>query len=709
MNKKGFLKALMLGFVIAIVAVFISGHVMAQVIKTQVMMTSPYTMALNNDGSAADANSCDIALVDNFEYWNNPRNMGWQPVEPPYPVYGYGLGYGQLNNVLDFEQGSKVLDVYRPMSVFLMTTMFEVYRIQKQCMFPSGKSISGDNCVMHLELRAPLAIEQFDQFTLLVNTKCTNSDDDDDLNFTIAFRPIDIQGGCYSNDECLASNPDLIEDGGGCLVAMGRQFQDGTWHLISPNLANIVDMYDEGATLDSIESVTVIGNQYRMDNIMFIKPAASIAENGAVHLFHVGPIYCQLYGQMVGSQGRWIHAEDGDLGITVEYDDGLVFPQIGWDGTDPIEALTYDEDGDVIIPAGMGAADLFIYDGVDPNGRPEGRRDEPGPDLHWILTMGDTLGPQVNDVTAGFVERASFDGGVGNAFDEGINTWPPYLVQEDGLRIQNYPDPNGEYLGQRSLDNPMFAVACALDNSGYDTFPNAIRIVPHLGQVFEDMVVTCRCSDGIVTDKETFPISVVNYPVTNHPPIINDVDDQIFYVGEGGQYRIVAIDPDPLDDGALTYKATLNGLPSYQYGPWMQNIIHPTYGVISFVPQFEGALDCVITVSDPRGMFAVAEITIFCINRGTWFNHPPIVLGDLDSPQTIRAGEMFIADEMDFQDPDGDRLYWSCNIGSVGDNGVYTFQTMFPGYYLVQITAYDIRGGAATTEFLLHVRPWWSL
>ena len=185
--------------------------------------------------------------------------------------------------------------------------------------------------------------------------------------------------------------------------------------------------------------------------------------------------------------------------------------------------------------------------------------------------------------------------------------------------------------------------------------------------------------------------------------------DQIFYVGEGGQYRIVAIDPDPLDDGALTYKATLNGLPSYQYGPWMQNIIHPTYGVISFVPQFEGALDCVITVSDPRGMFAVAEITIFCINRGTWFNHPPIVLGDLDSPQTIRAGEMFIADEMDFQDPDGDRLYWSCNIGSVGDNGVYTFQTMFPGYYLVQITAYDIRGGAATTEFLLHVRPWWSL
>jgi hypothetical protein len=337
--------------------------------------------------------------------------------------------------------------------------------------------------------------------------------------------------------------------------------------------------------------------------------------------------------------------------------------------------------------------------------------------------MGDTLGPQITD---GFIATSTITPPTGtpptavNIDADDMNSWPPYLVQEDGVLIQNLMDPNYDTSTQlnnkgsktpvlESTRNPMYALACAAGNAGYTVIPQCRRIVPHLGQVFEDMIVTARVSDGVVTDKETFPVSVVNYPVTNNPPIINDVDDQVFYVGMPNAYRIVAIDPDIIDMGGLTYHATLNGLPSYQYGPWMNQIIGPTSGVISFVPQFEGALDCIVTVQDPRGMFAVCEITIFCVNMGTWFNHPPIILGDLDSPQTIRAGEKFVADEMAFEDPDGDKMYWSCNVGSVGDNGVYTFQTMFPGYYLVQITAYDIRGGAATTEFVIHVRPWWSM
>jgi hypothetical protein len=325
--------------------------------------------------------------------------------------------------------------------------------------------------------------------------------------------------------------------------------------------------------------------------------------------------------------------------------------------------------------------------------------------------MGDTLGPQMGD---GFIEVASLGSGPPFSSDE-INSWPPYLIQEDGLMIPNMPDPNAEDTGNiylASAENPMYAIACALANQGYEVFPNCRRIVANLGQVFEDWVVTCRVSDGVVTDKEVFPVSVVNYPVTNNPPIINDVDDQVFYVGMTNYYRIVAIDPDLADMGRLTFNATLNGLPSYQYGPWSQNIIEPCGGMgglIHFAPQSEGALDCIITVQDPRGMFAVANITIFCVNQGTWFNHPPIILGDLDSPQTIRAGERFIANEMSFVDPDGDKMYWSCNVGSVGNNGVYSFQTQYPGYYLVQITAYDIRGGAATTEFVIHVRPWWSM
>jgi hypothetical protein len=373
----------------------------------------------------------------------------------------------------------------------------------------------------------------------------------------------------------------------------------------------------------------------------------------------------------------------------------MVFPDI----TDPNGAeFTIESDG--TVPANFTETNITVPGGAD---------------LTWVLTMGDTLGPVITD---GFIEVATLDGGDGTIDGEDVNTWPPYLIQEDGVLIVNQTESDANLVDLNGtpyamdLSNPMYALACALLNSGYEVFPQAVRIVPHLGQVFEDMIVTARVSDGIVSDKETFPVSVVNYPVTNHPPIINDVDDQIFYVGMPNAYRIVAIDPDMQDMGQLTYTATLNGLPSYQYGPWADQIIIPCGGgggLLTFSPQFEGALDCVITVRDPRGMFAVAEITIFCVNQGSWFNHPPIILGDLDSPQTIRAGEKFVADEMDFQDPDGDKMYWSCNIGSVGNNGIYTFQSMYPGYYLVQITAYDIRGGAATTEFVIHVRPWWSL
>ena len=261
------------------------------------------------------------------------------------------------------------------------------------------------------------------------------------------------------------------------------------------------------------------------------------------------------------------------------------------------------------------------------------------------------------------------------------------------------------------LSNPMYAVACALLNSGYSVIPNVIKIVPHGGQVFEDMIVTCRASDGIQMDEEVFPVSVVNYPVTNHPPIINDLNDQIFYVGMRNNYRVTAVDPDIQDMGKLVFHATLDGLPSYSYGPWSQNIIEPcgpNAGVISFVPQFEATMNCTLTVQDPRGMFVVIEFLIMCVNQGTWFNHPPVVLADINTPITVRAGERWVDNRMEFVDPDGDKLYFSCNFGSVGNNGVYSFQTQFPGNYYVQITAYDIRGGFCTWEFIINVLPWWS-
>jgi hypothetical protein len=168
------------------------------------------------------------------------------------------------------------------------------------------------------------------------------------------------------------------------------------------------------------------------------------------------------------------------------------------------------------------------------------------------------------------------------------------------------------------------------------------------------------------------------------------------------------------DMSGITWNMTLNGLPSYQYGPWMQNMIDPKTGVISFIPKFEGAYEAVVVATDDRGASSVVEFTLFCAQEGTWLNHPPIIIKDWDHPQTVKAGEQIIltTPEIKVIDPDGDELYYSCNIGSCGKrpNGdfMWTFYTHFPGFYPVEIVAYDIRGGYAVVRIDLEVTPWWS-
>jgi len=400
----------------------------------------------------------------------------------------------------------------------------------------------------------------------------------------------------------------------------------------------------------------------RLDNIVFLKASESYIENHAPQLIHIGPVYCQLYGQEEDTpQGRWIYAEDLDLGLTSECiaDNGYLFPQIAddADGDGIPTSLHINPDGTIENQADITESTLAIYH-LDPNGKPNltSPQTPADADLTWVLTMGDTLGPQITD---GFIEEAYIKlVGDNTISGDEMNTWPPYLIQRNGVYIENKVKTDPDVLQATGtsyvmdLTNPMYALACALLNSGYEVFPNAVKIVPHLGQVFEDMIVTYRVSDGMATDKETFPISVVNYPVTNNPPIIIDVEDQVFEVGKTNYYQIVAHDPD-LEDmiNGLTYYCTLNGLPSHVYGPGRSHINHKT-GLITFTPQIECTLDCIVTVKDPRGMIAVCELTICCQypQTETWFNHPPVILDEFESPQEIRAGELFIANEMTFED-----------------------------------------------------------
>ena len=173
-----------------------------------------------------------------------------------------------------------------------------------------------------------------------------------------------------------------------------------------------------------------------------------------------------------------------------------------------------------------------------------------------------------------------------------------------------------------------------------------------------------------------------------------------------------------MDD--LTWRMTINGLTSYQYGPWIETIINKYNGLISYIPKYKGCYEAVITCEDARGGTAFGEIIIFCTNRtkndnGQYIEkNSPVITGTPEALVTVRAGQELILATPDIgvYDPDGDELFASCNIGSIKQNGknnfIWTFSTYFPGLYEVQIIFFDIYGEYKIMEFIIDVKPWWS-
>ncbi len=241
--------------------------------------------------------------------------------------------------------------------------------------------------------------------------------------------------------------------------------------------------------------------------------------------------------------------------------------------------------------------------------------------------------------------------------------------------------------------------------------------------------MTVRCSDGQSEDTEVFPLQIINKPVTNYVPRINDIDDQIFDVGVPAEYIVHATDPDSYirtytqdgiildfrdDQENLTWRAWLSGVPNYQYGPWTESLIDPMTGVISFTPMFEGVYRLFVQCRDPQGLTASIFFDLYCTNPNTWLNHAPLYLGGMDPhPHVMRAGELYRITNLDFGDPDHEPLYYSCNLGAIGmdtdGNVVWEFQTMYPGDYLVEVVGYDTRGGYVVYSEPIQVTPWWSI
>jgi len=112
------------------------------------------------------------------------------------------------------------------------------------------------------------------------------------------------------------------------------------------------------------------------------------------------------------------------------------------------------------------------------------------------------------------------------------------------------------------------------------------------------------------------------------------------------------------------------------------------------------------------------EVEIFCVSRDERPNHPPIILYSptppFTQPVTMAAGQEYILHTPSFavEDPDGDEIYASCNIGTCGrdpaGNFMWIFQSNFPGTYTVEILFFDIRGGEGIMKFTVEVKPWWE-
>jgi hypothetical protein len=773
MNMKNITKAFIVCLVLTVAFAMVGSTAMAQFGYLQLPSFTQQPLAV----PTVSPTTGDI-MIDNFEYWDSPYNHGWIQVEPPYPVYGFGIGYATIfNTVLDLQEGSRVLDVYRPSSVFLLSTPYARHAIRYPCQGCLGMNIgsTGTNPlntpILSFKFRAPIGVEPWDIFEFRVYFN--------DCPTQRYIRIIPVQdttcagcGGGYN-----ITGPDA---NGNYTITIGREFMDGTWHTVWLDLVAMT-----GITNLTVQAIEASGQMFRLDDIVFRASDNFLCEP---YLFKIGPRYAQFY-------------EPYAFLFFADFRD--------YCGPSVMDALLMDanlrmpNDPNYSEPMAL-ASDFFLTDpndieaywlgeGADPNYGFFGSSDPNDPDYtptfgqadpNISAAMGHSFmvipqlpvfnpayglaytqaGGIINPLYApGIIGNQTFQwnatvGGVGASGVEFEGLTPLPIDPTDGMPTyipvyDNLSDPMGNYISKTHMVSTLYggpffgpnivpALEAALYNSGFTFWPN-IAVLNFTPYVFEDIILSIEVSNGRTSDMETFPIEVVNYPVENYPPYIEDPDDRLFPVGVQSFYALSVVDPDnmifsmahlngqvaatthtPLIPGLydtirddmsnITWSMTLNGLPSYQYGPWMQSLIDPCAGIVSFFPKFEGAYDAVVVATDNRGASGVANFTIFSVNPGTWLNHPPIVLGDWDHPQIVRAGEELILTEPEFNvvDPDGDELYFSSNIGSCGYTStgrfLWTFTTNFPGFYTAEIIAYDIRGGYAIVTLDIEVKPWWS-
>jgi len=752
-NKKFYLA---IGIMFAIAAMFAIAPVNAAVSYQPVQNSMPLSVNIPATVNTPLVATNEMVLIDNFEYWESPLNQGWHATEPGYPggfpVWGMNIGPGMLSTVIDYQEGSRVLEVYYPSNVYVPN--MQKYMVS----YLIGTTIPANYSVLSLKMRAPVSIEDFDSYEIIavcnggtVEVHLTpRAGGDCGANCPVA----DPEATATLNSGLVpfnaAANPTMIE------VKVGREAEDGSWHMIRVNLAEV--FANLGGTFETVTGVVLRGNEFRCDDIKLLTGAGNARTAKAPYLFHVNQVFTQIFDP-VGYR-RYIFASDDVAdailpttnnpantsvlaqaqgqslaAMNFAFWQATAMPAIaGVDtnitGADYAAAIQAFE---ATLAAGTTMKDVRRA-AIQAGGAPITIALGPGAtdidvdarlvyplDVPMLLDPVMAEGPISAD---GGVNMLFFNASVGGAHElgTGANLLSPVATTDPIPYYPLYKTASAVTGDGYLTSNEIQTVAMSLYYGGYDTWPTVTSLEIPPQQTIENMVVTVTCSDGLSEDVESFMIETVNYPVTNTPPVIEDIDDQIFYVGQGTQsYQLNATDADSFtfssavqynsDIEQLIWTAMLEGYPSYTYGPYTESLINQKTGLVSFDPQFEGAYNMIVTTRDPKGAEAYASFTIYCVNQAGWLNHPPVMLKDWDHPMIGVQGQELALDFDQIVDPDGEPLYFSCNIGSIGYvNGspVWTFQTEYPGTYMVEIVAYDTSGGYLVIPQEVVITTWWA-
>jgi hypothetical protein len=794
-NKKLFLA---IGILFAVAVMFTVSPVSAAV-------SYPPAQSIQAMGVPAPTTGAPGLILDNFEYWDSPQDHGWTLQHPGmpngYPVWGIGLGVGTIQNVVDFQQGSRVLEAYMPATV--MVPNIQRFTISFSSPYTSIYTLD-QLSVFSVKMRSPVAVETFDTYEIVIFATDGAVAPATPANIEFHLTPRANTDGALVPVIDPESGATLVSSAGGTEVInvnVGREVADGSWHQINVDLAKAYEAAT-GSTLDAAQrmiGLSVIGNQYRMDDVMLVSCALNSRIGIAPYLFHINNMYQMLYDP--AGTSRLVFACDPVAGSIYprmcDNDNPLLAQCTCPEGvspgtTDVLAALTGMDLEDVAAAAWVSnkipdnelnaaawsayaansdlsdlnlglTADEYRNAVEDYENNVAGRTIG---DMKLGVNGGTILSPatpitlaigMTGDVTIPLadvyaldipqlinpemaagpntfdngINRIAFTGNIGGAHELGtctdlitnlpITTIPPYVPLYGSTSLTPCCGNNAPgYLKANELGSTQAALMAA----GYSVWPAiAVLNVPAgQNQIAENLVITVVASNGLAEDVEALTLITTNYPVTNYPPVIEDVDDQIFYVGQGPQsYQLNATDADSFtfssavqfanDIENITWNAVLNGLPTYAYGPWTDSLIDQKTGLVEFTPEFEGAYEMVVEVTDQDGAVAGAGFVIYCVEQGTWLNHPPVMLGDWDHPMIGTAGETLTLVFDGIVDPDGEDFYFSCNIGSIGvrdGNPVWEFQTSYPGNYLVEIVAYDTRGGYLVIPQEVIISPWWS-